>query len=484
MYALDKQQVDLIERDVWSARITFSHLADELIDHICCEVENMMWDGKSFEEAYEIMKQQTGIKVLQKIQENTHYLIDKNYRIMKMTMKITGNISLVMLALGTVMKLFHWPGAGVMLVLGFVVLCLVFFPSAIYTNYRDSKLKQSKFLHLSILLGGILFMAGVLFKVQHWPGAAVLLLAGWFFILFVFLPVLLFVKRKESTSRRDRIVIALGVIGLIIFELSTMFKLFHWPGAGILMIVGSILLVSVFLPLFTYARFKQIGKITGEYIFLITGSMFFILFTVLLAINVSKDIQSVNVNSFQKNAAIISYLDQKNLNLFEVISNNPDTLISKHLLVIKPIHEESNRICNQIESIKTSLIMATDDVDKQTAERYLQSVSMVKNISNIDLVNKTLIGENCNGFAYSLKKDLQNFQSIISTSGLPADASKPISILTNTPEIDINGTTTPWEIYTFEHNTVINCLVVLSDIEKKVRLAELQAVSSIIKTNF
>lgn len=482
MYALDKKQVDLIVADVEQARITFSHLADDLIDHICCEVENQMWDGKSFDEAYDLVKQQTGIKVLQKIQENTHYLIDKNYRIMKMTMRITGNISLALLALGTVLKLFHWPGAGIMLVLGFAVLSLVFFPSAIYTNYRDSKLKLPKLLHVSILVGGVLFMLGVLFKLQHWPGAGVLLMLGWIFILFVFLPILMFVKMRESTSGREKWVIILGIIGLIIFELATMFKLFHWPGAAVLMVVGSVLLVSVFLPLFTYNRFKSIGKITGEYIFLITGSMFFILFTVLLALNVSKDILSANVNSYKKSAAITSYLDQKNLGVFEQVANNSDTLISKKLSAIKPIHEESSRICNLIESIKLYLVMAADDIDKPLAESVLKDVTMVKNKGNADWVKRVLLGENCNGFAYTLKKDLQGFNDLIgSTELLSKDDTQSIGILLSTPDLEIYNRLTPWEIYNFEHNTVINCLVVLSDIEKKVRLAESQAVRSIAK---
>ena len=150
MYTLSKCQVQQIADDFENARITFSHLADDLIDHICCEVENEMYEGKSFDEAYEIVKQQTGIKTLQKIQENTQYLIDKNYRIMKMTMKITGNVSLALLALATLMKILHLPGASILLLLGFVILGLVFFPSALYTNYRDLEGRKSLALHLSI----------------------------------------------------------------------------------------------------------------------------------------------------------------------------------------------------------------------------------------------------------------------------------------------------------------------------------------------
>ncbi len=48
MQPLNKRQVDIIVADVERAKITLLHLADDLIDHICCEVESEMNQGKSF----------------------------------------------------------------------------------------------------------------------------------------------------------------------------------------------------------------------------------------------------------------------------------------------------------------------------------------------------------------------------------------------------------------------------------------------------
>jgi integral membrane sensor domain MASE1 len=198
MYSLDKKQVEIIVADVQLAAITLSHLADDLVDHICCEVESLVAQGNSFEQAYEVVKKQSGIEVLQKIQDNTKFLIDKNYRLMKTTMKITGNISLAMLGIGTIFKIMHWAGASVLLVIGFFVLCAIFFPIAVHTNYKKSDKKQNLFLHIAILIGGIFFMSGVLFKIMHWPGAALLLLIGYLVLLCLYLPILLVVNiRKE-----------------------------------------------------------------------------------------------------------------------------------------------------------------------------------------------------------------------------------------------------------------------------------------------
>ena len=61
MNSLDKSQIELIESDVESARIILETLSQELVDHICCEVENEMEkNGKTFEEAYALIKKQTG----------------------------------------------------------------------------------------------------------------------------------------------------------------------------------------------------------------------------------------------------------------------------------------------------------------------------------------------------------------------------------------------------------------------------------------
>jgi hypothetical protein len=473
MYALSREQVAKIEADVECARITISHLADDLIDHICCEVENEMWNGKSFDQAYQVVKQQTGITILQKIQENTHYLIDKNYRIMKMTMKITGNVSLVLLALGTVMKLFQWTGASIALVLGFVLLCLVFFPAAIYANYKETKANASKLLHISILIGGMLFMAGVLFKVMHWPAAGLLLLAGWVFILFIFLPVLLFVKIKQSDSRREKLIFAIGIFGLIIFELSTMFKFFHWPGAAVLMIVGSITLVSIFLPMYTYSNFKVVGKITEQYIFIVTGTLFFILLSILIAINTSKDITGIFVQDIKSSTSISKYLEKKNQIQYSNLENLTGSGINTNNETVLAIKNNSESFYSLIEIIKVELLVASEKVDKQVAMGLTQNVSEIGSKTSFGEVTNLMLGQNCNGYAYKIKQKLNDIEAIIKASDFNVKDLKSSTLeLLATPDLNINNKTYRWEDYTFQNKTVIGTLAVLADLETKVRMIE------------
>jgi hypothetical protein len=484
MYLLNNNQVGIIISDVENARITLSHLADELIDHICCEVERQMSDGKSFEDAYELVKGQTGIKVLQKIQESTQYLIDKKYRRMKMTMKITGNVSLAILGLSTIMKLFHWPGASILMMIGFVILCLVFFPAAIYANYKEVKIKASKVLHLSILIGGILFMFGVLFKVQHLVGSTNLLIVGWVILLFIFLPTLLYVKLGEAKSTKEKSIAIVGTLGLIIFELSTMFKVLHYPGASILMIFGSILLVTIFLPMFTYSKFKETGKITGQFIFLTIGSMFFILFSILLALNISGDILSIISNEGKNSAKIITYLDTKNQKLYDGFNAKPFDTKSKYEGKVGAIQNQSKLLCDMIESIKVELIKAIDQVDKKTAVELTHNINRIANKTDIVNINRLMLGENGDGYAYGLKQNIIKFKEVV-TKALSSnqELNDGIAFLLSTSENPPSENNQSWEQFTFRNNAAISSITVLMDIEKRVKMAESQAIQYINTQN-
>ena len=87
---LSIENIERISRDVRRQEITFSHLLDELIDHICCDVENEMQNGLTFLEAYRRVKQKMHPRRLKEIQEETLYAVDTKYRNMKNTMKISG----------------------------------------------------------------------------------------------------------------------------------------------------------------------------------------------------------------------------------------------------------------------------------------------------------------------------------------------------------------------------------------------------------
>ncbi|MCA1757040.1 MAG: hypothetical protein LC649_06245 [Bacteroidales bacterium] len=120
---------------------------------------------------------------------------------MKQKIYISGIIFLIITVTGTLFKMLHLPGAGILLTLGFAGLLLIFFPAALVNSYRGKGDKALKPLYIVTYLTLLVIFTGMLFKIMHWPGAGKMLLAGLPFPFVVFLPVFLYVTgRIENFS--------------------------------------------------------------------------------------------------------------------------------------------------------------------------------------------------------------------------------------------------------------------------------------------
>ena len=96
---------------------------------------------------------------------------------MKNKMYIVGLVSVMLIALGGIFKINHFPGANILLTFGIVALSFVFFPVAFISTYRQNESKNG-LIYLTAALMGIILFTGALFKIMHWPGASILLIVA------------------------------------------------------------------------------------------------------------------------------------------------------------------------------------------------------------------------------------------------------------------------------------------------------------------
>src|SRR5665647_899208 len=171
MPEMNLRHIDQISRDIRQLEISFSHLMDELIDHVCCDVEYEMLQGLDFSDAYRKVKKKIGSRGLKEVQEETLYAVDTKYRKMKNTMKISGIAGTILFGFAALFKIQHWAGAGILMTLGALALAFIFLPSALNVLWKETRNTKKLFLFISAFLFGTCFIAGTLFKIQHWPGA-------------------------------------------------------------------------------------------------------------------------------------------------------------------------------------------------------------------------------------------------------------------------------------------------------------------------
>jgi hypothetical protein len=141
---------------------------------------------------------------------------------------------------------------------------------------------------LGLVTTGILF-CGILFKVQHWPGASIFLTIGIFMTVFIFLPLALRDNYKAHGNKENRSLYIVTWITCFVVFTSMLFKIQHWPGAGYGLLISLLFPYVVFLPVFLVvtSRNKNFNIHNTVFVLLLLAANSAI--AALLALNVSRE---------------------------------------------------------------------------------------------------------------------------------------------------------------------------------------------------
>lgn len=488
MPSLTFNQVCQIQKLVESEQINFSHLADDLIDHICCMIEKEIDTGQSFDEAFGKIKLQIGdTRNIKKVEEHTLLLIDKKYRIMKTTMKVFALISLIMIAFGSVFKMMHWPGAGIMFLLGFMMLALVFYPSAISVMKREYKIKGGGLIYPVALISGIALIIGILFKLQHYPGASILLLIGFVLFIFILIPAIVISKITTIQSKALKWVNVIGAVSLVVILAGVCSKFFHWPGAAFELFVGSLMLSLIWLPSYAYYTFKESPFVKGGFIYLCITIILFNIFNMLLALNISRDVFKDFVQPSVTYIESTEAIQQYNKTLIKTMADDSATdtvLVNK----ITRIHKSSSELVAFISDTKTNLVAMLDKIPKGDAQEISAKIYLVQNKFDSFIPTKILCGETGtgeDGTAHDIQIKIEAYRNLL-LAEVEADKEETNFIkqlLSTSPvSIDENGQKVSWVMYNFYNIPAISSINVLSGLEYKIVLAENDIISHLTST--
>lgn len=220
MYCITDEQIEFILNDIRRNGIETEDLQLNLLDHICCIIEQSIQEGDRFEDVYHQVIKRFYETELKEIETETQYLLTfKNYYVMKRSMIISGGLSAFLLLIGSIFKIMHWPGAGILLVLGISSFSLLFLPILFLLKSKELKSGNEKFiLGLGVAMGALLCMAS-LFKVMHWPGANVMWMVALAISTLLLLPMYFLNGISNPEKKLNTIVtsfILIGVLGVLL----------------------------------------------------------------------------------------------------------------------------------------------------------------------------------------------------------------------------------------------------------------------------
>ncbi|MFA6057418.1 MAG: hypothetical protein WC756_04410 [Taibaiella sp.] len=214
MYCITEQQIEYILNDIRRNGIEMEDLQLNLLDHICCMAEYNLKEWDDFEHFYKTTIKQFYKKELKEIEEETIQLLTfKNYFMLKKIMIASGAFSVILFLVGSLFKIMHWPGAGMLLVLAIVLISFLFLPLVFILKAKEVNTGLEK---LTVALGtllAILFCMDILFTVQHWPGANVLWFSTIALSIFIFIPLYFFTGIRKPETRTNTILTSIMLVG-------------------------------------------------------------------------------------------------------------------------------------------------------------------------------------------------------------------------------------------------------------------------------
>jgi predicted SnoaL-like aldol condensation-catalyzing enzyme len=219
MYCITEQQIDYILSDIRRGGVETEDLQLNLLDHICCIIEQNLSEGGNFESCYREVVRQFYKKELSEIERETALLLTfKNYYFMKSLMIWSGAFAVIAFIAGSFFKIMHWPGASALIVSAMLSFSLVFLPMLFLLKNREIKTAAGKLVLSAGILSGILYALSRLWWLQHWPGGRALWLTTLCVSFFVFIPSFFLHGYRKPETRLNTIVASILLVGVIGIE--------------------------------------------------------------------------------------------------------------------------------------------------------------------------------------------------------------------------------------------------------------------------
>lgn len=182
------QNLGRIKTDLEHHGLTYDRLQDDVLDHVCCMLEEEMESGEDFNTAYHHVLEMIKGNTLVNLQHQTLLLLDLKFQRMKNFTYLFGLSTAIIAILGALFKKMHWPGAGILLTVGIGLVILVFLPLYFIVNQREQTEKKNPVYAIVGFITMAMMLASALFKIQHWPGANIMIEISLVLIIVGFLP--------------------------------------------------------------------------------------------------------------------------------------------------------------------------------------------------------------------------------------------------------------------------------------------------------
>lgn len=328
---------------------------------------------------------------------------------------------------------------------------------------------MKKTIYISGVIIVNLLLIGCIFKAHHWPGASIALILSLVLLSFWFLPVALLNHYKNNKAKTGKWIYISTFISFFIVFISALFKIQHWPGASILLMIGVPIPFLLFLPSFIFYSVKNKEQSFINFTAIILGLILMAVYSVLLSVNVSKDVLYQGIVLTKSNEKIIDYYQFTNSKLKEVSNDE-----------MKQFADKSDRICDLIHQAKKDLLVYSENENINTD--LGQDDFGIEHLNNLDskTISKYVLLWKDVAMVPIIEKELHEYTKYINSLALNQETLSAVENTLNLENQIIDGNEYSWIEREFDSDYFVYALESLSRWEKNIRFIENIVLSDLV----
>ena len=215
------------------------------------------------------------------------------------------------------------------------------------------------------LSASILILFGCIFKISHWAGAGIMLTLGILFFCSVFLPSAIMGCLKSTDENKNKGLYIVAYISITFNFISALFKIMHWPGAGLLLAIGIPMPFILFLP--TYLIYNRNDKEINyrNFVAIMFFFAYFAAISALLSVSVSRNVLDESVIAAYQLEQRSVLCNEHISNVIVSITNDNDSMAVFKKKTLASLKENSDKINKSIDELKVELITSTNKENLQ-----------------------------------------------------------------------------------------------------------------------
>jgi hypothetical protein len=326
-------------------------------------------------------------------------------------------------------------------------------------------------IYISGIISAIGLTLGALFKIQHFPAAGILLTIFILFFTLIFLPAALWNNFKKE-KKNAYLYISIFITILICFG-AALFKIMHWPGARIVLFVGLIAPFLIFLPAYIYYYTKTANKDITNFIAILFLLVFVALMDAFLAFGVSKDIIDYTIQINQTTSQINNVLEEKNVMMYDnLTSSQPDFMDTGQITDLKT---RTRDLCNLIDEMKFSLVATADKNNKNyISDSGEIDLRKIKGKDNSSIPSGKLLYTDEGRILKNQIAAYKEYVASLNVKNLTFDLDE----ILNVNDINNKDQFRSWESAMFEGSMVVWAIQKLDMIKMDIKLVESELLST------